>query len=129
MRRLPHRPRGPLALGGTDGRAHHQDMATTVFPQPITRPTMARPNATTIAPAQAVQATRPNYVAIYASSVLAMTALFFIGVAVPCAMFLEGWKIGVGVGAMFAFWGGPSFGVMLGAARVSMWFEANHIEM
>lgn len=110
-------------------------MATTIFSPQITR--TPRPNAvrdtatsassTGIAAGDADE--RPNYVSIYASSMLAMTALFFIGVAAPCAIFLDSWKIGLGVGAMFAFWGGPSFGTMLGAARVSAWFEKNHVAM
>jgi len=120
---------GPLALGRATHEAHAQGMATTIFPQPITRPTMTQPTAATSASARTAKATKPDYVSIYASSILAMTALFFLGVAVPSLMFFEGWKIGVGVGAMFAFWGGPSFGVMLGAARVSAWFERNHVDI
>ena len=110
-------------------------MATTIFPPQITRPTISGTPSptTTAAPTDAAltdaAATKPDYIAIYASSMLAMTALFFVGVAVPCAVLLDSWKIGVGVAAMFAFWGGPSFGTMLGAARVSAWFEKNHVEM
>lgn len=131
---MTHRPAktltlGPLTLGLRTRAAHAHVMATTVFPQPITRPTIASPAAAPTAPASTAQATKPDYLSIYASSVMAMTALFFLGVAVPAAMFFEGWKTGVGVGAMMAFWGGPSFGVMLGAARVSSWFEKNHVEI
>lgn len=110
-------------------------MATTIFSPQLTRtpqPTAVRETTNAAVAADLVDAdqdARPNYVAIYTSSMLAMTALFFIGVAAPCAIFLDSWKIGVGVGAMFAFWGGPSFGTMLGAARVATWFETNQVEM
>ncbi|MEM7096562.1 MAG: hypothetical protein AAF567_26400 [Actinomycetota bacterium] len=53
---------------------------------------------------------------IYVSSIVAVTALFFVGIAVPCGLAF-GWPAGIGLGAMCAFWGGPGFGVMVAGAR------------
>ncbi len=53
---------------------------------------------------------------IYVSSISAVTALFLIGVGVPCGLAF-GWPAGIGLGAMCAFWGGPGFGVMVAGAR------------
>lgn len=64
----------------------------------------------------------PNYVSIYATSILAVTLVFLIGVGAPAAMAFGG-AAGWGLGAMCGFWGGPSFGVMVGSARVSSWFD------
>ena len=64
----------------------------------------------------------PNYLAIYTSSILAVSLLFLLGVAVPAAM-VYGNATGWGLGAFCAFWGGPGFGVMVGSARVSVWNE------
>ncbi len=110
-------------------------MATTFSPQ-LTRNAATQRDGTRAVTepvvaqaASAGSATKPDYASIYLSSILAMTAVFFVGVAAPGTYLLDSWQIGVGVGAMFAFWGGPAFGTMLGAARVAAWFEANEQEM
>ena len=40
-------------------------------------------------------------------------------------MYLNDYMAGFGLGGFCAVWGGPSFGVMAGSARVSAWFEAH----
>lgn len=64
---------------------------------------------------------------IYVSSIAAVTALFMIGVAVPCGIAF-GWPAGIGLGAMCAFWGGPGFGVMVAGARSELQHEASQRE-
>jgi len=66
----------------------------------------------------------PPYVSLYASSIIGVSLAFLIGVAVPAAM-IYGTTIGLALGLFCAFWGGPSFGVMTGSARVSAWLEAH----
>lgn len=98
-------------------------------------PALARTNQTASTAAQAaaeaqaqVEAPiRPNYVAIYGSSIFAVSMLFLLGVGIPSAM-IYGNTTGLGLGAFCAFWGGPSFGVMAGSARLSAWHEKNHQE-
>ena len=60
---------------------------------------------------------------IYVSSISAVTALFLIGVGVPCGLAF-GWPTGIGLGTMCAFWGGPGFGVMVAGARRELSHEA-----
>ena len=84
------------------------------------------------APVVAVVATaretpeRPNYFAIYAWSIFAVTMLFLLGVAIPAAI-VYGNAVGWGLGAFCAFWGGPGFGVMAASARLAVW-EDKHSE-
>lgn len=69
-------------------------------------------------------ATEPPYFSLYMSSIIAVSLIFLVGVAIPAAMVYDattGWALG----AFCAFWGGPSFGVMTGSARVSAWLEEN----
>lgn len=98
---------------------------TAISPR-ITAPT--RKNRTASNAARAAARTqvevpdRPNYVAIYSSTIFAVSVIFLLGVAVPTAM-VYGNATGWGLGAFCAFWGGPSFGVMAASARVSAWYE------
>lgn len=62
----------------------------------------------------------PNYFSIYGSTIFAVTMLFLLGVGIPAA-FVYGNATGAALGVFCALWGGPSFGVMAGAARVSIW--------
>lgn len=108
-------------------------MATATIPRPevTDRPIIEDPPRmpvehqaelpSTPAPAPA-EAPPINYRAIYVSSILAVSFLFFVGVGVPLSFEL-GLKGGLGLGAFTAFWGGPSFGVMTGSARVSARME------
>lgn len=66
-----------------------------------------------------------NYTSIYVSSVLAVSVFFFLGVGIPLAIALDSVSGGLALGAFTAFWGGPSFGVMTGSARVSA-FQERH---
>jgi len=61
---------------------------------------------------------------IFVSSIIATTVVFLLGVGIP-AWFAYGPAMGLGLGGMCAFWGGPSFGVMVGSARVLL-FEEKH---
>lgn len=72
--------------------------------------------------AEQVGADAPNYVSIYAGSIAVVTLLFLIGVGLPAAI-VYGTATGLGLGGTCAFWGGPSFGVMVASARVSTWFD------
>ena len=65
---------------------------------------------------------QPSSASIYISSVAAMSALFFLGVGLPCWWAFD-LRWGVGLGAMCAFWGGPGFGVMAAAARLELRHE------
>lgn len=69
-----------------------------------------------------------NYRSIYVSSILAVSLVFLVGVGVPTAFALDSWSAGLAIGAFTAFWGGPSFGVMTGSARVSAWHERHGID-
>lgn len=80
--------------------------------------TVAQPKVQTEAAAPKI-----NFRAIYVSSILAVTALFLVGVGVPMAIFLDSMSGGFALGAFTAFWGGPSFGVMVGSARVAAFEE------
>ena len=80
------------------------------------------------AAAQTEVAERPNFRSIYTSTIFAMAMLFLFGVGIPCAM-VYGNTVGVGLGVMCAFWGGPSFGVMAASARVSSWYEKHDQEL
>lgn len=66
----------------------------------------------------------PNHLMIYSSSIFATLLLFLGGVSVPASM-VYGNPTGWALGAFCAFWGGPSFGVMVGSARVSSWYDRN----
>ncbi len=68
------------------------------------------------------------YVAMYTGAILAVSALFLFGVAIPTAM-VYGNAAGWGLGAFCAFWGGPGFGVMAASAMVSMWHEEHGEEL
>lgn len=98
-------------------------ITTPVFTAPTRNP---EPAPVVVAPVEAspVAAERPNIVAIYATSIAVVGLLFLVGVGVPVAM-VYGNATGFGIGAMCAFWGGPSFGVMTGSARLSAWLEAH----
>jgi hypothetical protein len=70
----------------------------------------------------------PNYVAIYGSTILVVSMLFLLGVGIPAA-FVYGNATGVALGVFCALWGGPSFGVMAGSARVSIWYDKHESHM
>lgn len=63
------------------------------------------------------------YARLYVSSILAVSVLFLVGAGVPMALYLDDLWGGMGLGGMCALWGGPSFGVMTGSARVSGYME------
>lgn len=94
----------------------------TTAPAPESRIVSAAARAAGQTVAQAEISDRPNYVAIYASTIFAMIMLFLLGVAIPASM-VYGNAVGWALGGFCAFWGGPSFGVMAASARVSSWYE------
>ncbi len=70
----------------------------------------------------------PNYFSIYASTIFAVSMLFLFGVGIP-AVFVYGNATGAALGVFCALWGGPSFGVMAGSARVSIWNDKHESHM
>ncbi len=84
----------------------------------------ARPTEVHVTPAEiAGDIPELNYTKVYLSSIAWISILFAVGVGVPVSLVLDDWMGGMGLGFFTAFWGGPSFGVMLGSARVSAWQE------
>ena len=75
------------------------------------------------APTAQAEAPEINYVGIYLSSILAVSFFFLVGVGVPLAFAMDSLQAGAALGLFTALWGGPSFGVMAGSARVSAWEE------
>ena len=57
---------------------------------------------------------------IYIQSVIAMTALFIVGIAVPTWIAMGDASFAIGLALFSAFWGGPGFGVMAGGAWIAM---------
>ena len=118
MLRRDHRDFGPYGRHVT--QAH--DGAMTAIQALGTIPTRVATFTPAVAVAPAAIGEKPNYVAIYASSIFAMSMLFLIGVGLPMSMAF-GNAAGWANGAFCAFWGGPGFGVMVASARASAWQE------
>lgn len=101
------------------------DVAEPTIVEPVTSPT----EETTVFVDAAEQLTWDEgvanipFVKIYVSSIAFVALAFLLGVGVPTSMYLDDWVGGMGLGGMCALWGGPSFGVMTGSARVSAHME------
>jgi len=109
-----------MALPDVERTPHDSDMATITVPHiaPQVRERSESRRVDEITSMEEIP-----YARIYVTSILAVAALFLLGVGTPLAMYLDDFWSGMGLGGMCALWGGPSFGVMAGSARVSGYME------